>query len=203
MHDVTEVAFVLADLVCDWRAFPDDAARDLHRMLGHRIAAPNVGELRYDRLQLLLTMILDTGVVPTADEYQARRAVDASDAPVASTLIVAYGHWLGACRAAFRFVDREHQYRVPHTHPHGRAYTTYKPREIIDAIVRFHSRFGEWPTRWEFTEWGQIERRAARRAGASDPRIPESKPIRTAFGTYSRALAAAQRTDPRAAHSAR
>jgi hypothetical protein len=29
-----------------------------------------------------------------------------SDAPVASTLIVAYGHWLGACRAAWRFVDR-------------------------------------------------------------------------------------------------
>jgi len=52
--------------VCDWRAFPDDAARYLHRLLGHRIAAPNIGELRYDRLQLLLTMILDTGVVPTA-----------------------------------------------------------------------------------------------------------------------------------------
>jgi hypothetical protein len=28
-------------------------------MLGHRIAVPSPGELRYDRLQLLLTMMLD------------------------------------------------------------------------------------------------------------------------------------------------
>lgn len=60
-------------------------------MLGHRIATPGPDELRYDRLQLLLTMMLDTGVVPTVDEYQARRAVDADarQAPAASTLIVA------------------------------------------------------------------------------------------------------------------
>ena len=38
MTEATEVAMVLAQLVCDHRAFPDEAARDLHRMLGHRIA---------------------------------------------------------------------------------------------------------------------------------------------------------------------
>ena len=96
MAEATEVAMVLAQLVCDHRAFPDEAARDLHRMLGHRIAVPSPGELRYDRLQLLLAMMLDTGVVPTVDEYQARRAADADarQAPAASTLIVAYGQGL-------------------------------------------------------------------------------------------------------------
>jgi hypothetical protein len=41
MAEATEVATVLAQLICDHRAFPDDAARDLHRMLGHRIAVPS------------------------------------------------------------------------------------------------------------------------------------------------------------------
>lgn len=199
MAEATEVAMVLAQLVCDHRAFPDEAARDLHRMLGHRIAVPSPGELRYDRLQLLLTMMLDTGVVPTVDEYQTRRAADtdARQAPAASTLIVAYGHWLGACRSAWRFVDRAgNPFRVQHSHRHMKTapHDTYTPRECLDAIVRFHNRFGVWPTQWEFIEWGKIERRAARRCGATDPRIPSGLPMFTAFGTFPSALAAAQRS---------
>ncbi len=198
MAEATEVAMVLAQLVCDHRAFPDEAARDLHRMLGHRIAVPSPGELRYDRLQLLLTMMLDTGVVPTVDEYQARRAADADarQAPAASTLIVAYGHWLGACRSAWRFVDRaaSNPYRVQNSHRHLIApYDSYTPRECLDAIIRFHVRFNVWPTQWEFIEWGKIERRAARRCGAPDPRIPSGLPLFTAFGTFPIAITAAQR----------
>jgi len=47
-------AFVLVGLVGDLRAVPDDAAQDLHCLLGHRLACPPTGVLRYDRLQLLL-----------------------------------------------------------------------------------------------------------------------------------------------------
>lgn len=200
MTDASEVAFVLAQLVCDHRAFPDDAARDLHRMLGHRIAVPSPGALRYDRLQLLLAMLLEDGVVPTVDEYQARRAADADarQAPAASTLIAAYGHWLGACRSAWRFVDRTNNpFRVQHSHRHmTTAHDSYTPRECLDSIVRFHDRFGVWPTQWEFMEWGLIERRAARRCGAPDPRIPSGLPLFTAFGTFPLAVAAAQRSVP-------
>ena len=71
----TDVAFVLVDLVGDHRAFPDDAAQDLHRLLGHRLASPPTGVMRYDRLQLLLRMLLNAAVVPTFDEYEARRRV--------------------------------------------------------------------------------------------------------------------------------
>lgn len=91
MADATEVAFVLAALVSDRQAFPDAAAHDLHQLLGHRIAAPNRSVLRYDRLQLLLSMLLENGAVPTLDDYQARRAAGAGSAPTASTLIAAYG----------------------------------------------------------------------------------------------------------------
>lgn len=166
-------------------------------MLGHRIAVPGPGELRYDRLQLLLTMMLDTGVVPAVDEYQARRGADpvAHLAPAAPTLIVAYGHWLGACRSAWRFVDREgNPFRVQHSHRHMKPHDTYTPRECLDAIVRFHHRFGTWPTQWEFIEWGKIERRAARRCGAPDPRIPSGLPVFTALRTFALAVAAARRS---------
>jgi hypothetical protein len=146
-------------------------------MLGHRIAAPSPGKRRYDRLQLL-TMMLDDGVVPTVDEYQARRAADADarQAPAASTLIVAYGHWLGACRSARRFVDRttNNPFRVQDSHRHMMtAHDSYTPRECLDAIIRFHDRLGVWPTQWEFVEWAGSNRRAARRCGAPDPTDPQ------------------------------
>ena len=167
----TDVAFVLVDLVGDHRAFPDDAARDLHRLLGHRLACPPTAVLRYDRLQLLLRMLLEAAVLPTFDEYEARRQADASDAPAASTLVNAYGHWLSACDAATRFLGNASA-QVAHTHRHSGTYVPYVPREVIDAITRFHDRFGMWPTKWEYNEWGRLERQAGaphRRAGSTHP----------------------------------
>jgi hypothetical protein len=81
----------------------------------------------------------------------------------------------------------------------GHRHAAYTPRECLDSIVRFDTRFGTWPTEWEFLEWGLIERRAARRCGATDPRIPTAVPLYTAFGTFSRAVAAAQRSVLRSA----
>ncbi|MEJ7783462.1 MAG: hypothetical protein WKF96_01580 [Solirubrobacteraceae bacterium] len=183
----TDVAFVLVDLVGDHRAFPDDAAQDLHRLLGHRLASPPTGVMRYDRLQLLLRMLLDAAVVPTFDEYEARRRADRSDAPAASTLVNAYGHWLSACDAAVRFLGNTSAH-VAHTHRHARAYVPYVPREVVDAIARFHDRFGTWPTKWEYNEWGRLERQAARHTGAPDPRIPSMGQVAKAYGTYDRAV---------------
>ena len=179
----TDVAFVLVDLVGDHRAFPDDAARDLHRLLGHRLACPATGVMRYDRLQLLLRMLLDAAVVPTFDEYETRRQADESGAPAASTLVNAYGHWLSACNAATRFLGNTSA-QVAHTHRHAGHYVPYVPREVIDAIARFHDLFGTWPTKWEYNEWGRLERRAARHTGAPDPRIPSMGQVAKAFGTY-------------------
>ena len=183
----TDVAFVLVDLVGDHRAFPDDAARDLHRLLGHRLACPPTAVLRYDRLQLLLRMLLEAAVLPTFDEYEARRLADASDAPAASTLVNAFGHWLSACDAATRFLGNASA-QVAHTHRHSGTYVPYVPREVIDAITRFHDRFGMWPTKWEYNEWGRLERQAARHTGVRDPRIPSMGQVAKAFGTYDRAV---------------
>jgi len=193
MPDATEVGFALAALVSDHQAFPDGAAHDLHRLLGHRIAAPDPAVWRYDRLQLLLNLLLRDGAVPTVDEYQAHRAATTSgDAPAASTLIVAYGHWLAACNAAYRLLGRRTAAAVSHTSRHRQFRRSFTPREILDAIDRFHDRFGAWPHQWEFLEWGRIERAAAQRAGAPDPRIPTAPMLARVFGTYPRALAAAQ-----------
>lgn len=134
--------------------------------------------------------------MPSVGEYTARRTETGSDAPTASTLINAYGHWLGACRAAWQFVDRTGRPSVPHTRRRCGTKQPYTLREILDAIIRFHMRFGDWPTQWEFLEWGVIERRAARRVGAPEPRIPSARPLSQGFGTFSRALAAAKRSHP-------
>lgn len=64
----------------------------------------------------------------------------------------------------------------------------YLPREVVGAIARFHDRFGTWPTKWEYNEWGRLERQAARHTGAPDPRIPSMGQVAKAFGTYDRAV---------------
>jgi hypothetical protein len=38
-----------------------------------------------------------------------------------------------------------------------------------------------WPNQWEFIEWGSMERAAALRAGAPDPRIPTAPALARVF----------------------
>jgi YD repeat-containing protein len=94
---------------------------------------------------------------------------------------------LTACDAAVRFLGKTSA-QVAHTHRHARTYVPYVPREVIDAITRFHDRFGTWPTKWEYNEWGRLERQAARHTGAPDPRIPSMGQVAKAYGTYDRAV---------------
>ena len=189
----TEAALLLADLVSDREAFPAEAVEDLRRMLERKLTMLPAGSLRFDRLQLLLELMLEDGTVPPMDLYERERAARNSPAPAASTLIGAYGTWLAATRAAARFLDRGGRAHVAHTHRHvDTRQRVYHPREIIAGITFFHERFGTWPTISEYIEWSRIQRVLARNHGAPDPRLASHGVIDKHFGTFSRAVQAAR-----------
>lgn len=187
----SEAAQVLAALVEDPSAVPSRSAAELHRLLSSSLARPAPGARRFDRLALLTTLIVERdGLLPTTREYESARAGRSSDAPAASTLIHAYGHWQRVLRAAARALEPR-----GHTPPrHAGAAPRYTARECAAAIARFHRRFATWPSQWEYDQWARWSRDAARRCAAPNPRLPSTPAIRHHYGTFDRATAAARAT---------
>jgi hypothetical protein len=170
-------------------ALPEEAGRQLHRLLRHAIAAPTAAQRRERQLGLLLQIVSEgTGEVPSTDDYENRRATAPDDWPHYSTLIRKYGHWLKAVQVAMRMHKLGGAARAPSSFAHGGARRGYTRIEVCHAIEDFERRFGELPTEWEFEEWRRLARQLARAAGSPEPRIPGLKQIRTLFGTYARAV---------------
>ncbi len=187
----TEVAQILSELVVDPDAVPPAAAADLHELLSASLAARPAAATRFDRLSLVVELIVASdGLIPTTAEYERARRERNSDAPAASTLLSAYGHWLRVINAASRVLSARPVTQLRATHKTNKP--AYTPRESAAAIARFHRRFGAWPSEWEYEQWAQLSRDDARRCGAPDPRLPGGPAIRRCFGTFDRALAAAR-----------
>jgi hypothetical protein len=187
----SEAARLLASLVSDRAAFPDEAAEDLKRLLGDRLADPPWESCRWDHLALVVTLLFErAGHPPTTREYESARADREADAPSASALAKRYGEWIAVLRAATRLirpntskparVERSH-YRRP-----------YRPVECAIAIARFYRRFGTWPTYSEYNDWAKLSRSAARACGAPDPNLPAGPTVVRHYGTFDRAVEAAK-----------
>lgn len=214
---VSEVTTSLCELVKDPRAFPDAAAKDLLRLLGHRVATQSPAERRQRRLGLLIELISEGGeFIPTPryEKVRLEREDQGHHWPNAGVLSSNYGHWLIAVKAANRFWFGGGRERVTDNHSHARgSQPEYKPDEIATVLRecrRDLALTGDlWPTQWEYEEWAQIKRRLARRSGkggstsaggkgavargATGSRYPGLKQIRKAFGTYDGAVRAAHR----------
>ena len=65
-------------------------------------------------------------------------------------------------------------------------------RSIFIGPIGPASTFGAWPSRVEYLEWARVRREAARSCGAPDPRLASEGTIMRHFGTFDRALQAAQ-----------
>lgn len=195
----TEKAQTIASLVCDRRAFPDEAARQLEQLLGHSLAVPSAAERREARLGLLMDIVSQgEGEFVTSEAYErerSNRAACGESWPAASSLSRAYGHWLSAVHAACRFWVGGGKSRVPSDHRHTGVSRTYKPMEIRSALFRAQADLGlasdDWPTEWEYEEWAKIKRRLAQSSG-NECRIPGRQQIRSAHGSYAAAVEAAR-----------
>jgi hypothetical protein len=187
----SDAASAFIELVADRPVFPDEAARDLMRLLGSTLVERDYASRRWDVLGPLVVLIVQRdGSLPTVREYENHRATRSPSAPSASALTKRYGTWLSALNAASQFMTLSRRSPVqPYKTPRHAPYT---PAECLGALAYFHKRFGEWPRPSEYREWSRSTRRAARETGAKDPCLPDLKVILKRFGTFDRALSAAE-----------
>jgi hypothetical protein len=187
----SQAAQLIADLVRDSALFPEDAAKDLKRLLGNMLADPPLGSRRWDNLWLLVQVIIERdGLLPTVGDYESARTGEEGDAPVGSTLVKRYGHWMSALRAATRLISLDTS--KPARAERHRYRAAYRPAESAIAIARFYRTFNSWPTYPEYTDWARVSKQAARACGAPDPRLPAGSTIARHYGTFDRALQAAK-----------
>ena len=177
----SDAALLLADLVEDPKAFPDEAVDALQTLLGDRLVRLDPGAHRWDLLHALVTLIRESnGTAPTAAQYEAARQERFPEAPAASTLAERFGTWLKAIDAASRLP------RLSNTNPvwtqEQPARTPYTPVEIAAALAQFRATWGDWPRPSEYRLWACATRRAKNRCGAPDPRLPAIAVIYKRFG---------------------
>ncbi len=186
----SEVAEVIADLVTQHAAMPEEAVADLRRLLSHHLARRDSARLRVGHLRLLIEMLRDDdgcNAWVSQAEYMAeveRRGSLGEDYPDEAVLRRAYGRWVCAVRAAARLARPGGGTRVASSYHHCRlGRVPYGMQEVQDALLRGRADIGSWPSEWEYHEWAAIKRRISR----EDPRLPGPKSIRKCFGSYSEA----------------
>jgi hypothetical protein len=189
--EASEAGRLLASLVADRASFPDEAARDLKRLLGARLADPPMAAQRWDNLSLLVALIVAReGLLPTVADYESERTRRRADALAASTLVKRYGDWMAALRAATRVIRIDSS--MPARVERARYRRPYRPGESAVALARFRRTFNTWPSHSEYTDWARISKSAARACGAPDPHLPSGSTVIRHFGSFDRALAAAK-----------
>jgi hypothetical protein len=190
--NASEFGQILAALV---PKLPEATALALKRLVGHHLATPSAALRRQARLGLLIEMVA-SGVLPDTEEYMAEREVRrerGEEWPTYSVLINAYGHWLAAQDAAIKLVEIGSRARVASSHHHAVFRRDTLWPEVPEAILLCRTRLDDWPTEWEYYEWANLTRRAARAAGKPEPQLPTAKPVNNLFGNYAEALATAKR----------
>lgn len=201
-------AFTASDLAVSAQAasfvalvpnLPEQTLRDLERLLLADLASPSGAELREAGLGLLIEMVADgSGEVPPTEDYDRlrdERQLTGERWPDSTTLIRAYSNtWTIAVRAAMRLSFEGSAARVAHTHKHGRGRGhDYTREEVLAALVWFRDEHnGRWPEATQFYAWGEQLRRAARKGGHPDPRIPTRPVVHRLFERFGLARAAAQ-----------
>jgi hypothetical protein len=180
-------------------ALPKEDAAQLRDLLAHHAAFPTAATVREERLGLLIELLIEGAEVPTADAYDEARAqrIAAGDDrwPHSTTLARSFGgRFRNAAIAAGRLCFEGGTARVPASFAHGGDHAEYTWPEVIAAVRRFKTKWGDWPHSFgELGEWRRLERRHAAEHGLKDPRIPCRKQIVTLIGdSFDRLLELAQ-----------
>lgn len=163
-----------------------EALAELEHALSLRLEpGPTAAERRWAELGAL-AMLLNAlppepeGRTPrlAREVYERHRMVHAPDAPDHRTLVVRYGSWAGACRAAHGLLPDGRYLGVgkPWASPsRGRAKTpAYSADELYEAIRRCALEIGRIPTSHDYHRWSLEKKHRARQTGAQ-LRIPDIK----------------------------
>lgn len=185
---------------------PEQTVDDLARLIQRRLTMLDVSSIRYARLGLLIDVVsTGTGEVPSTRAYDAARdraALGGESWPSHSTLVVAYGGWVNAVRAAMMLWIDGSVARVPVSNHHRRPERAYRLEEATGALLACSDALTVWPTEQEYEEWRRLSREMARNAGLPYPRYPSRQSWRKLYGNWPAFEAAARRRVKRGAQEA-
>ncbi len=143
------------------------------------------------RLGLLVELVSE-GELPrtrTYDEVRAKRNAAGTKWPASTGLILHYGTWAAASRAAvdlaFDVTTNRARARTPRMWP----IVPYTRKEVLEALKLASEKVGQTIGQWEYVELRRVERQLAWRNGSPDPRYPELGVIRKHFGGWDAAIA--------------
>lgn len=185
---VSEACQILVEVTS---SLPEKTRLELTRLLSHSVAAPTAQELREMRLGLLVEIVSE-GELPTTrsyDEIRNERNAAGNSWPASTGLILHYGTWAAASRAAvdlaFDMTTNRARARTPRMWP----IVPYTRKEVLEALKLASEKVGQPIGQWEYVELRRVERQLAWRNGSPDPRYPELGVIRKHFGGWDAALA--------------
>lgn len=142
------------------------------------------------RLGLLVEMVSE-GELPrtrTYDKVRAERNEAGNEWPASTGLILHYGTWAAASRAAvdlaFDTTTNRARARTSRMWP----IVPYTRKEVLEALRLASEKVGQTIGQWEYVELRRVERQLAWRNGSPDPRYPELGVIRKHFGGWNAAI---------------
>lgn len=176
--------------------WPEDVARDLHRLLGNVLAERSLELLDRADMSLVVEMMRRLGRPPSTTEYDSERdrlAAQGEKHPDRTTISTAYGHWGVAMQRATKVWKLgSNQRRWKKTKDEPKCAGTHE--EAVDALRHVRWLLGEWPHSNEYTVMRLVAFDAAREARWALPILPPASAISKRFdGDYTKALRAAIR----------
>lgn len=140
----------------------------------------------------LLVEIVSQGELPTTrvyDQLREQRNAEGSQLPRSTGLILHYGTWAAASRAAVDLAFSVNQNRAKARTPRMWPIDPYTRPQILEALESASEKVGQLIGQWEYVELRRVERQLAWSNGSPDPRYPELGVIRKHFGGWDAALA--------------
>lgn len=204
-HEPSTAARLLARQVLP--LLPPEAIGDVRVYLEERVSEIPPAATRWARVELLVTMIRETGEWPAPEDYRARRrAEEERDAlyPSVNELITHYLGWSEAVKEALRLLRRGSAGRGKSSHrdagplADNPSVGELLPDHVLSALEEYRRKLHEWPPDdVAFYDFCRQRRDAFllsphKRRGETRPPCPNPKQLRRLFGTYDAALWRAQ-----------
>jgi hypothetical protein len=183
------IAYLLPEL-------PEAVVRELHDVLGARLALPTPSERRRERLALLLDYLHAHRRPPTAAEYdeetEARHLRHAPTVPI-STLEGYYGSYAAAVEVAIKLYLHGTAARAQAGKRANKPRHFWTDAKCLRATEACREHLGHWPSEFEFAALRRAGTALCTANGWDGLVLPWPKVIQRLFGSYGEMLATAQR----------
>lgn len=175
---------------------PEETVRQLHHVLGARLALPSSSVRRRERLGLILDFLNARGRAPTASEYRdqyAERRRRGHPAVPLSTLEGYYGSYAQAVEWGAKLHGRGTAARAQACERGNKPPRYWNEPRCLDGLEGCRKLLGDWPSESEFAALRRAGSALSAVQGCDGLTLPWPPVIERLFGSYGEMVAVGQR----------